>query len=64
MVRHIILCNILYKINSFSIAEAKIILFLVKIINKKNIYIQTLLTQKIWPLIEEIWLILMKLQKF
>lgn len=39
MMRHIVLRNTLYKINSFSIAKVKTILFLVKSINKKNVYI-------------------------
>lgn len=36
---YIILYNILYKTNSFSIAKEEAILLLIKLINKKNLYI-------------------------
>lgn len=39
IVYYIILCNTLYKTNSFLIAKAQVILLFIKLINKKKVYI-------------------------
>lgn len=54
IVQYTVSYNTLYKINDFSIAKAKVILALLELIGKKNIYIQTYLFKKIRLLIRKI----------